>query len=654
MPPRAAPVAGLEPGERNEEAPPASDLPSDKIFPLPIPGEVQGRDASDVLAALRAAPDGPVPNPSLERSTQKAGLGPVEQAPVAEPSADEPEHMRPLSGTAQSWRRRPAPWVSILFMRWWWRRSKAAWAARTPPGNPNTGLFQLGPSERAKYGKGDGSIASEAALGVRSLVDDQQVADTAVGAHAEGWQAYVVHQQGIGGGPALLQADPNADAATVLVNNTKEWREKGYGAALAELRGNIPQDMRSKVGPNPTVGQFLGVWRDKYTSIKRQFTGAAMPSEVPAAVMDQAGGPGQDQTAGMGASRRPIPSAKATGRTFRRRQQLPMHAAGHHDDFYDRLSGPSGALLMAGLGMMAGKSKFPLVNIGEGGQAGLDWAEHQAQIREQQQMREVQADYNNVYERACWGTRRSGTRSMATSAPGGTPTRRRGTTSPSNSEPTGTRTRPTGTTSPTSLGPTGTTSPVRPSRTGRRRRSELARWQSNGCRTRRRLSGRAVGAAPTGNGRDVGPREAFSGSVWCEDDRQCQRFERSAGGLRWRAEAVAWKQRQGHAAGTSTPSGTSSASGRCAPGRRRSVSAICGPRWSSSANSAAFTASTAGRPACCRRRSRRWGSASRKATRAAARRAVDSLLGRAGVNVSAPLSERDLHRIGCRPHPAEA
>jgi hypothetical protein len=52
---------------------------------------------------------------------------------------------------------------------------------------------------------------------------------------------------------------------------------------------------------------------------------------------------------------------------------------------------------------MAGRSKFPMVNIGEGGMAGLNWAQHAQQQREQQRLREAQQDYNNIYRGSALG-----------------------------------------------------------------------------------------------------------------------------------------------------------------------------------------------------------------------------------------------------------
>jgi hypothetical protein len=58
---------------------------------------------------------------------------------------------------------------------------------------------------------------------------------------------------------------------------------------------------------------------------------------------------------------------------------------------------PWQSLLVAGLGMMAGKSKFPLVNIGQGGMAGVSDYEKQQQLSIQDQMRADAAKTNAVW-----------------------------------------------------------------------------------------------------------------------------------------------------------------------------------------------------------------------------------------------------------------
>jgi hypothetical protein len=69
-----------------------------------------------------------------------------------------------------------------------------------------------------------------------------------------------------------------------------------------------------------------------------------------------------------------------------------QNGLGAQPSFLDRAtSGPSSALLAAGLSIMGGQSPFALTNIGQGGLAGLTWAEAQKN-------RQAQIDYNRLKE----------------------------------------------------------------------------------------------------------------------------------------------------------------------------------------------------------------------------------------------------------------
>ena len=61
---------------------------------------------------------------------------------------------------------------------------------------------------------------------------------------------------------------------------------------------------------------------------------------------------------------------------------------------------PWEALMMAGLGMMSGTSKFPLTNIGKGGMEGLQYFTQQRQLATQDALRRQQAEYQNDYRQA--------------------------------------------------------------------------------------------------------------------------------------------------------------------------------------------------------------------------------------------------------------
>jgi len=118
-------------------------------------------------------------------------------------------------------------------------------------GSQYGGVFQLGTAEKASVNLAAGAPPVEqAAKGVQFLANAYGVASGAVGHPADGWQTYMVHQQGVGGGPALLKADPNELAVNVLA-------EAGSTNPVAAVtRNGGSGDM--------TVGQFLGVWQAKY------------------------------------------------------------------------------------------------------------------------------------------------------------------------------------------------------------------------------------------------------------------------------------------------------------------------------------------------------------------------------------------------------
>jgi hypothetical protein len=129
-------------------------------------------------------------------------------------------------------------------------------AAPDQPGNPHTGLFQMGPDEWKANG-GDpserGQTSAEARVGVKSMAGSMDTAGAAVGGKAEDWQGYLVHQQGQAGGPALLKADPAANVVDALTPAYRGDRAKAE-AAITANGGNA----------NGTVGDFLGMVQAKY------------------------------------------------------------------------------------------------------------------------------------------------------------------------------------------------------------------------------------------------------------------------------------------------------------------------------------------------------------------------------------------------------
>jgi len=115
-----------------------------------------------------------------------------------------------------------------------------------------------------------GDIGRQVQLGVKNLADSQGIANSALRRPAEPWEAYLVHQQGAAGGPALLTADPGANAVDVLAPAYKGNRAAAQAAIVAN-------------GGTPTMsaGQFLDLWRQRYAAAAQ---GVAAPVSAGAGV----------------------------------------------------------------------------------------------------------------------------------------------------------------------------------------------------------------------------------------------------------------------------------------------------------------------------------------------------------------------------------
>ena len=139
------------------------------------------------------------------------------------------------------------------------------------PGNRTgsySGLLQMGPAERAKYG-GD-SLSS----GLKLMTDNYNEFKSKFGRDPTPTEFYLTHQQGLGGLSAHL-ANPDAPAWQNMAN-TAEGKQKGAGWAKQAILGNIPSDMRSQF-PDPqniTSQQFMDVWKHK---VERPGGGTDLP-----------------------------------------------------------------------------------------------------------------------------------------------------------------------------------------------------------------------------------------------------------------------------------------------------------------------------------------------------------------------------------------
>lgn len=116
-------------------------------------------------------------------------------------------------------------------------------------------------------GKG-GTLEDQAQHLAEEAKKSKDVADNALGRDSQPWEQYVCYQQGAGGGPALLKADPNAKAVDVLSPLYSSPQK-----ALSAVKGN---------GGNATMsaGQFLDFIKQKYTEEAQRAAIAPLPADT--------------------------------------------------------------------------------------------------------------------------------------------------------------------------------------------------------------------------------------------------------------------------------------------------------------------------------------------------------------------------------------
>lgn len=144
---------------------------------------------------------------------------------------------------------------------------------RESSGNPrertgsNRGLIQFGPQEERKYmhdiPPSQRHQRWAQLIGLqRESVDHTNILRRALGRDPTPAELYLTHQQGRGGGPALLTADANTPAWQVL-------RQFYRSDAIAQkaIKGNIPSDNPLRYIPvwQITAGQFRNMWNDQFT-----------------------------------------------------------------------------------------------------------------------------------------------------------------------------------------------------------------------------------------------------------------------------------------------------------------------------------------------------------------------------------------------------
>ncbi len=131
--------------------------------------------------------------------------------------------------------------------------------------NPNstaTGIFQHTAGTWADQGGTDQDrldVGRQIQLGVALAKENAQALAKDLGRQPQPWEVYLAHQQGIGGATALLHADPNASAASVLGGNTDKLTLNG-----------IPADA--------TAGQALSITHSYVDRHPQMYTPDGVPS----------------------------------------------------------------------------------------------------------------------------------------------------------------------------------------------------------------------------------------------------------------------------------------------------------------------------------------------------------------------------------------
>lgn len=138
------------------------------------------------------------------------------------------------------------------------------------PGNSHQGVFQLGPQEWSQIGgtaENRGDKVAQATLGTQWVVGAQKAATDIVGRPAQGWETYMVHQQGTAGGRALLTAPGGENAVEALLPAYNGNRDTAT-RAITNNGGS----------PDMTAQQFTGMWQNRYARAAGQVSGGGLPT----------------------------------------------------------------------------------------------------------------------------------------------------------------------------------------------------------------------------------------------------------------------------------------------------------------------------------------------------------------------------------------
>jgi hypothetical protein len=131
----------------------------------------------------------------------------------------------------------------------------------------NRGLGQFGPDEEREFGITNWQDPDQQRMAVaREYNKQSQIYQNHFGGPPQPWQSYLIHQQGDGGGPALLaasQSHPDEPAWATL-----RPMYKSDAVARRAITGNIPSDspLYGRNADDISNAQFTGIWRDKFNN----------------------------------------------------------------------------------------------------------------------------------------------------------------------------------------------------------------------------------------------------------------------------------------------------------------------------------------------------------------------------------------------------
>lgn len=189
-------------------------------------------------------------------------------------------------------------------------------------GNPNAvtgsnrGLGQFGPQEESRYGLNDanrGDYGAQSSAVGREYSEHYPILQKRLGRDPTPGEMYLMHQQGIAGGPALMTAEPTTPAWQAI-----RPYYKNDAIARQAITGNIPQghDLYGRDPDQVTAGDFTKLWTGKFGGAAAPAVAGAPAAPAAAPVIAQA--PAQTAPVGpagdsSGESGEAVPSPSVQG-----------------------------------------------------------------------------------------------------------------------------------------------------------------------------------------------------------------------------------------------------------------------------------------------------------------------------------------------------